>query len=98
MAFVDRNGNGKNDIEDDFIEYQIYQNSTKNNNTTSSGSHGDGISTFGAILCVATGWVIRAIIYEVLGIDVEKVPVIVIIILWAVGSTVTAVVAEKIGL
>lgn len=31
MAFYDWNHNGKKDIQDDYIEYNIYKESTKNN-------------------------------------------------------------------
>lgn len=97
MAFYDWNGNGKKDVGDDFIEYQIYKESTSNHNHVSHSS-GNGISTFGAILSVIGGLVLQAILYTMLGIEVENVPVLVIIILWAVFSTLCAVVIEKIGL
>ncbi len=38
LAFVDWNGNGKKDIQDNFIEYQIYQDCMKNNNATPGGN------------------------------------------------------------
>lgn len=98
MAFVDWNGNGKNDIQDDFIEYQIYQECMKNNNAASGSNHSGGMSTFGAILCTIAGLVLQAILYAILGINAENVPVIVIIILWVFFSALTAVVIEKIGL
>jgi hypothetical protein len=62
-----------------------------------SSSNGN-ISTFGAILCVIGGLVGAAAIFVVLGIDVENVPLLVIIILWAVVSTVLAAFAGKHGL
>lgn len=57
-----------------------------------------GMSTFGAILSVVAGLILQCIVYVALGIDVENVPGIVIIILWAVFTTLVAVVLEKIGL
>ena len=59
---------------------------------------GNGMSTFGAILSVVAGLVLQAILYVVLGIDVENVPVLVIVILWGVFSAIAAVVLSKLGL
>lgn len=48
MAFHDWNNDGKKDIADDYIEYNIYKESTKNNNTNNcSGNFG----------CGASGWI-----------------------------------------
>lgn len=98
MAFRDWNNDGKIDSQDSFIDYQIYQNCTKNNNTASGSNHCGGISTFGAILSVIAGLVLQAILYTALDIDVDHVPVIVIIVLWVLFSTLAAVVADKVGL
>lgn len=97
MAMNDWNDNGKNDMGDDFIEYQIYKDSLGSNNY---GSHsaGNGISTFGAIVSVVSGFILQAMLYAVLGINVENVPVLVIIILWAVFSMLVAAVAQKAGI
>lgn len=38
MAFYDWNKDGKKDIVDDYIEYNIYKESTKNKTNTNSGS------------------------------------------------------------
>jgi len=48
MAFYDWNHNGKKDFTDDFIEYQIYKDSTSNSNYTPRTDN--AISTFGAIV------------------------------------------------
>lgn len=90
MAMYDWNHDGKKDGIDNFIEYNMYKESTgqSNDNFYSSG-HGGGISGFGAILSVIAGLVGQAIIYMALGIEVEDVPVIVMIILWIVISSVT---------
>ncbi|MBE7044462.1 MAG: hypothetical protein E7397_02955 [Ruminococcaceae bacterium] len=42
MAFYDWNQNGKKDMQDDYLEYKIYQESTKNNQASGSGSHASG--------------------------------------------------------
>ena len=60
MAFRDWNNDGKIDSQDSFIDYQIYQNCTKNNNTASGSNHCGGISIFGAILSVIAGLVLQA--------------------------------------
>ena len=56
------------------------------------------MSTFGAIISVIAGLVLQAALYTELGIDVDDVPVLVIIILWVVFSAIVAVVVDKIGL
>ena len=95
MALYDWNHNGKDDWQDNYIEYQIYKSSTEQSGYTSSRG---GMSTFGAILSVVAGLVLQSALYVTLGIDVEDVPVLVIIILWAVFSSIAAVVVDKIGL
>lgn len=97
MAMYDWNGNGRKDASDDFIEYQIYKDTTNGNNQVSHSS-GNGMSTFGAILSVVGGLILQSMLYVVLGIDVENVPVLVIIILWVVFLIIVAIVVEKIGL
>lgn len=99
MATHDWNHIGKNDMADNFIEYQIYKDVTGQNNESSyTPSRGNGMSTFGAIISVIAGLFLQAALYVALGIDVENVPVLVIIILWVVFSTLAAVVVDKIGL
>lgn len=101
MAMYDWNNNGKKDMADDYIEYQIYKDVTGQNkgpSYTPSNGNGKGISTFEAIISVIAGLVLQAALYAGLGIDVDDVPVLVIIILWVVFSAITAVVADKIGL
>lgn len=99
MAIHDWNHDGKKDWQDNYIEYQIYKSSTEQNEEPScSFSRGNGMSTFGAIVSVIAGLFLQSALYVTLGIDVEDVPVLVIIILWAVFSSLAAVVIDKIGL
>ena len=99
MAMYDWNHNGKNDMADSFIEYQIYKDVTGQKDEPShTSSRGNGMSTFGAIVSVIAGLFLQAALYVARGIDVDDVPVFVIIILWAVFSAIAAVVVEKIGL
>lgn len=65
MAFYDWNRDGKKDFIDDFIEYQIYKESTGNNNYTPRS--GGGISTFGAIVATIGGLFLVAGIIALLG-------------------------------
>lgn len=65
MAFYDWDHDGKKDSSDDFIEYQIYRESTNNNNYTPSS--GGGISTFGAIVATVGGLFLAAAIVALLG-------------------------------
>jgi hypothetical protein len=62
----------------------------KNYGSHSSSSNGN-VSTFGAILSVIGGLIVTAMILAPIG--VEDVPGIVIIILWAIASTVLSVLA-----
>ena len=99
MATHDWNHDGKNDMMDNYIEYQIYKDVTGQNDKPSyTPSRDNGMSTFGAIISVIAGLVLQAALYTGLGIDVDNVPVLVIIILWVVFSTIAAFVVDKIGL
>ena len=99
MATHDWNNDGKNDMIDNYIEYQIYKDVTGQNDEPSyTPSMGNGMSTFGAIISVIAGLVLQAALYTGLGIDVDDVPVLVIIILWVVFSAIVVVVVDKIGL
>ena len=81
MAFHDWNHDGKKDFTDDFIEYQIYKQSTSNSNYTPRNS--GGISTFGAIVATIGGLFLAAAIVALLG-GGEDTPVLITIILWIV--------------
>lgn len=99
MAMHDWNQNGKKDMGDDYIEYQIYKDVTgQKNEPIHTQRSGNGMSTFGAIISVIAGLVLQAVVYMGLGIEVEDVPVFVIIVLWVVFSAIAAVVVDKIGL
>jgi len=93
MAFHDWNNDGKNDFADDFIEYQIYKQSTNKNNYT---PHGGGISTFGAIVATVGGLFLGAGIIALLG-GGEDTPVIFTIVLWIICSAVLGVWFEDKG-
>ena len=54
MAFNDWNHDGRKDWQDNYIEYQIYRDVTRNKNN-SSYTLRNGISTFGAILSTIGG-------------------------------------------
>lgn len=99
MAMYDWNHDGKKDSTDNFIEYQIYGDATGQEDKPSyTPRSGNGMSTFGAIVSVIAGLFLQAALYTMLGIDVDDVPVLVIIILWAVFSTLAALAVEKMGL
>lgn len=99
MAMYDWNHDGKKDLADDFLEYQIYKDITgQNYEPFYTAGKGEGISSMGAIISVIAGLFLQSVLYVALGIDVDDVPVLVIVILWAVFSAIAAVVVEKIGL
>ena len=52
MAFYDWNHNGKKDIQDDWLEYNIYQESTKNSGGTSSGGSAGSGSCLGIVIVI----------------------------------------------
>lgn len=98
MAFYDWNHDGKKDWQDNYIEYQIYKNSTEQKNN-SSYTPSNGISTFGAILSTVGGLFLGCLILALfVGDNVENVPVIITIILWIICSSVLAVFCENHGI
>lgn len=99
MAIYDWNHDGKKDWQDNFIEYQIYKNATGEKDKSSySPSSSNGMSTLGAIISVVGGFILQAVLYVALEIDVDDVPGLVILILWVLFSVMIAVIVEKIGL
>ncbi len=87
MAINDWNGDGKNNRTDDFIEYHIMNGG---NDPEPGREHKSGeLGTIGIVLCAISGLVEQAMLYVLLGIDVENVPVIVMILLWFVFSFIT---------
>lgn len=63
MAFYDWNNDGKKDMQDDFIEYNIYKSSTGKSGNTSGNHSSGGMSTFWAVICTIgillfIGWMI----------------------------------------
>jgi len=64
MAMYDWNHNGKKDMADNFIEYQIYKDVTEQDGESSyTPRRGGGMSTFGAIICVIAGLFILSALY-----------------------------------
>lgn len=94
MPFYDWNHDGKKDLKDDFIEYQIYKKSTNNNKHTSH--TGGGISTFGAIVATIGGLFLAAVIVALFG-GGENTPVIITIILWIICGSVLSVWFDNVG-
>lgn len=94
MAFHDWNHDGKKDFTDNFIEYQIYKQSTNNSHHT---PHSGGISTFGAIVATVGGLFLGAGVIALLG-GGEDTPVILTIILWIICSAVLGVWFDEKGL
>ena len=88
MAFYDWNHDGKKDVTDDFLEYQIYNESTSNTNY--SGNGGRGISNFGAGVATVGGLFLGAGVLALFG-GGEDTPVILTIIMWIICSSVLAV-------
>lgn len=99
MALYDWNHNGKKDIEDDFIEYEIYKNSTnKNNSKYTKKQNGKEISTFGAILSIILGLVFTAVIFTLFHVNIDNVPTFVIWLIWMINSFILSIIATIIGI
>ena len=98
MSLYDWNHDGKKDLTDDLIEYQIYQNSVgSNKNYHSLSSNRNGMSTFGAVICTILSFVGAGLFFSLLGIDTENVPVILIIIVVAVIAGIIGVIGDDRG-
>lgn len=89
MALHDWNHDGKKDMLDNYMEYQIYKKTTGKKQVGGSGSGGSA-STFGAIVAVIGGLFLAAAIMALLCGDGD-VPVILTIILWVICASVISV-------
>lgn len=57
MAMYDWNGNGKkNDMADNYIEYQIYKDCTRNNSTPRTNISGSGFWIVFIIACIVSAF------------------------------------------
>ena len=83
MSMYDWNGDGKKDSTDNFIEYQIFNDSTKNSGGSNHSFNGN-MSTLGAIGCVIGGLVVTSLLFS--GADLDNVPGILLAIVWIVAS------------
>lgn len=95
MPMNDWNHDGKKDGFDNFIEYQIYEDTTKNSTDTSDNhakrcnSSQQSMSALGVILCIFSGLFWQALLFTLINIDIDKLSSILIIILWIVFSSIT---------
>ena len=95
MSLNDWNHDGKKDGFDNFIEYQIYKDTSENitdtfnSHTGRDDSHKQVMSTIGALLCIFSGLFWQALLFTMLKVDVEVIPALLIIVLWIVFSTIT---------
>ena len=100
MALRDWNNDGKND----FIEHTIINDEIDNENDDHSHNNyykqtnkGE-ISTFGRILSVILGLVLTAVVFTIFDIEVDKVPTLIIIIMWFINTTIAMVIAAFLGI
>lgn len=96
MAFYDWNQDGKKDLMDDYIEYNIYEQVTGENTNNGYTPRGNGISTFGAIVATIGGLFLAAAILALLG-GGEDTPMVVTIILWIVCGIGLSLWFDKVG-
>lgn len=90
MAFYDWNKDGKKDVQDDFIEYNIYKQSTQNNNNYRSNG---GMSNFGAGCATVASIFIAAGILSVFNLEGTALVIVFIIVV----SIVAAIIATFFG-
>jgi len=87
MAFFDWNHDGKNDAIDDFIEYNVYKESSKNN---SSQHHiGNGMSNFGAIAATIASIFIAAGIVGLFNLEGTALVIAFIIVVSIVAAVIS---------
>ena len=84
MAFHDWNGDGKKDLVDDCIEYNIYKQSMENNNKNYSS--GGGISNFGAGCGTVITFILSAAIAGALGLDGTLLVIVFVILCAIIGA------------
>lgn len=92
MAFFDWNKDGKKDVQDDFIEYNIYKQSTQNNSNNKYNS-GGGMSNFGAGCATVASIFIAAGILSVFNLEGAALVIVFIIVV----SIVAAIIATFFG-
>lgn len=92
MAFFDWNKDGKKDVQDDFIEYNIYKQSTQNNSNNNYNS-GGGMSNFGAGCATVASIFIAAGILSVFNLEGAALVIVFIIVV----SIVAAIIATFFG-
>lgn len=92
MAFYDWNKDGKKDVQDDFIEYNIYKQSTQNNTNNNYRSNG-GMSNFGAGCATVASIFIAAGILSVFNLEGTALVIVFIIVV----SIVAAIIATFFG-
>ena len=98
MALFDWNWDGKIDMQDNFIEYEVYRRANKNRKQPTGRRYRKGISGAGVFIGMIVGLVMEAMVFMFLGIDIEDVPLIIHLILWIVFSFMIMVGADGIGL
>lgn len=99
MALHDWNHDGKKDWQDRWIEYQIYQEAAKQKKDFPDRTSGSGVSTLGAVLSVVGGLFLCGLLLALfVGDNVEKVPVVILLILWGICGAVFAVFCDHHGI
>ena len=92
MAFYDWNKDGKKDVQDDFIEYNIYKQSTQNNSNNNYNS-GGRMSNIGAGCATVASIFIAAGILSVFNLEGAALVIVFIIVV----SIVAAIIATFFG-
>ena len=97
MAMKDWNGDGKINGMDHYIEGEIFKDSSGTKGSSHRWREGN-LSCFGFIISVDIGFVLEAIIFILLGIDVNDVPTIILLVVLLACIYPVASVLKKIGI
>lgn len=88
MAFYDWNKDGKKDVQDDFIEYNIYKQSTENNGKNNYNNSGS-ISNIGAGCATVISIFIAAGILSIFNLEGTALVIAFIIVVSIVAAVVS---------
>lgn len=104
MAMMDWNDDGKNDIWDDFLEYEICRDGERErqyletmHESREEGTNGGGGNALFAVLVAFSGIIIQALFYTICGIDVDNVPGLIVVFLWIFIDVIVLVVLSSRG-
>lgn len=104
MALHDWNNDGKKDMLDNVIEYEIYKkiiNDKKKDDNNKvkvcKNSKKRTISSFSSILSIVLGLVFTSLLFTLLDANIDNIPVLLICFVWLINSSIIAFIATLIA-